>query len=32
LAIGLTKFYFVLYCLIENSYNSNLGVFIYKNT
>jgi hypothetical protein len=27
----LTKFYFVLYFLLENSYKSNLGVFIYKN-
>jgi hypothetical protein len=32
LVIGLTKFPFVLYCLIENSYKSNIGVFNYKNT
>jgi hypothetical protein len=32
LAIGLTKFHFMLYCLIENSYNLNLGAFNYKNT
>jgi hypothetical protein len=30
LAIGLTKFPFVLYYLIENSYKSNIGVFNYK--
>jgi hypothetical protein len=31
-AIGLTKFIFVLYFLIDNSYKSNIGVFNYKNT
>jgi hypothetical protein len=31
LAIVLTKFDFVLYCLVENVYKSNHGVFNYKN-
>jgi hypothetical protein len=29
-ALGLTKSLFMLYCLIENSKNSNLEVFNYK--
>jgi hypothetical protein len=30
--MDLTKFIVVHYCIIENSYKSNLGVFIYRNT
>jgi hypothetical protein len=30
-AVDLTKFPFVLYCLLENSYESNLRAFNYKN-
>jgi hypothetical protein len=30
-AVGLTKFHFVHYCIVENYKNLNLGVFNYKN-
>jgi hypothetical protein len=30
-SIGLTKFAFVHYCIVENYKNSNFGVFNYKN-